>query len=378
MTILETFYKEFIKEAGTGRIDAGMFYNIIFNTKISKDGNYIDLVKEENSYNNVLTPTLKIKNIDEFNELLCNYVMLAKKFYDEKDFEDVDNIDKSIMARLFANATIEDFDNANEFLKRRITFLEDDRLLKLDDLELGYLRILKSNISVTVTKEPIHEETPYGLQFTLTDPVTSDKYYMPRIRIGLDNDKAYIYALQNKIKNKDTSYSKKLSRLFKKVGKGIDVNEDTYENYGIGNLKDVTDSFLITLDITLGILDKMQIKKIEAPSILIERWNSKEIFYGLFVNALMKKGLSEEQARSTNIRQVEEHNNIQKNISDKFIRTFNRLLRHTNKVSLSSLPMDVTSSIGMDINESSNYFNNPLLEELYTISNSVSVNSIYK
>ena len=107
--ILDVFYNDFIKEAATGRIDCNMFYNILFATNILRDGKVEVLTTAKTNYQNVMVPTLEIKNEREWNDLLIKYVEQAIDFYDSKDFEDVDNIPKSIMARLFANMTLEDF-----------------------------------------------------------------------------------------------------------------------------------------------------------------------------------------------------------------------------------------------------------------------------
>lgn len=113
--ILDVFYNDFIKEAATGRIDCNMFYNILFATNILRDGKVEMLTTAKTNYQNVMVPTLEIKNEREWNDLLIKYVEQAIDFYDSKDFEDVDNIPKSIMARLFANMTLKILKNQNDF-----------------------------------------------------------------------------------------------------------------------------------------------------------------------------------------------------------------------------------------------------------------------
>ena len=164
--ILDVFYNDFIKEAATGRIDCNMFYNILFATNILRDGKVEVLTTVKTNYQNVMVPTLEIKNEREWNDLLIKYVEQAIDFYDSKDFEDVDNIPKSIMARLFANMTLEDFKEPERFLKKRIAFLEDDTILSLPN-DPGYVSTLDANLRLVVKKERIQEETPYALHFYL-------------------------------------------------------------------------------------------------------------------------------------------------------------------------------------------------------------------
>ena len=86
--ILDVFYNDFIKEAATGRIDCNMFYNILFATNILRDGKVEVLTTAKTNYQNVMVPTLEIKNEREWNDLLIKYVEQAIDFYDSKDFED--------------------------------------------------------------------------------------------------------------------------------------------------------------------------------------------------------------------------------------------------------------------------------------------------
>ena len=57
-------------------------------------------------------------------------------------------------------------------------------------------------------------------------------YEFPRVYFGISNDIAYIYAVQNDRKRFiSDKYLKKIERLLYKVNDGLDVKEDTYDNY---------------------------------------------------------------------------------------------------------------------------------------------------
>ena len=60
------------------------------------------------------------------------------------------------------------------------------------------------------------------------------------------------------------------------IFENFDTKNDTFENYGEGNLKDVSASFVVASNIVLGLLASKGITDIVIPSILIERWNAKE------------------------------------------------------------------------------------------------------
>ncbi len=106
----------FIKEAATGRIDCNMFYNILFATNILRDGKVEVLTTAKTNYQNVMVPTLEIKNERDWNDLLIKYVEQAIDFYDSKDFEDVDNIPQKYYGEIVCQYDIRRFlKNQNDF-----------------------------------------------------------------------------------------------------------------------------------------------------------------------------------------------------------------------------------------------------------------------
>lgn len=116
-------------------------------------------------------------------------------------------------------------------------------------------------------------ETPNSIQIILTDG--NENYYFPRIRYGINGDVCYIYALQNEIES-DENIKKKTNRRLFKTNENFDSSKDNEEIYGVGNLKDVTSSFVVASNIFLGLLLEKGITKVEVPSILVEGWIGKE------------------------------------------------------------------------------------------------------
>ena len=363
MDVLDIFYNSVIKEATTGRINCFIYYNIAFSTKIYNDKEYACKIINDD----ILIPTLMIKDKDKFDALLTEYVDMALEFYDDKNFPyeilnyksyDNDNKickEKAILAMLFANATIEDFNNPCEFLRKRINFMKDDISCRE---EFGYSDILKGDVSLEITKDVINNETPYQMIFKVISE-NGDEYVFPRIKLGISDGVVHIYAIQNHNNdNKDqtNSFYKKVNRVLYKVGEGFNVDEiDTDEN-----LKDITSSFLVSLNMCISYLYRNGYSKIVVPSFLIERWNAKGM-----ANSLRIKYRKLGNRDIDNLRGEQEH--IQFNLTNKLIRTFLRLGCHYNNIDIVSLPYEIDSCLNININDNDIVCNNLLLYETYNL-----------
>lgn len=78
MDILDVFYNKIMLEAQKGRINCYFFYNIAFATYIAEDDKFFECnIKNDD----LLIPTLVIKDKTTFDSLLIEYVNLAKEFY---------------------------------------------------------------------------------------------------------------------------------------------------------------------------------------------------------------------------------------------------------------------------------------------------------
>lgn len=283
MNILDIFYKNIVPEAMSGRVDCLTYYNIGFSTKIvDENKDYLCNLKD----NNLLIPTLFIKNKEEFDRLLIEYVELALKFYDDNNFAEeildykmYDNEkrickEKVILSLLFANATVEDFDNPIAFLKRRINFIYNDIS---GNYSFGYCDVLKGDLFLSIEKDIINNETPYQMIFKILSR-NNEEFILPRVKLGVSDGVAYIYAIQNK-DNNDNSFGKKVNRILYKVGEGYNDGDNNNEE----NLKDITASFLVSLNASISYLYNTGINKVIVPSLLVERWNAKSIANSLKV-----------------------------------------------------------------------------------------------
>lgn len=341
--ILDIFYNQILKEATTGNIDCFFNFNMPFNT-------YIFETNEKYKCNfkgqdELLIPTLIIKNKAEFDKKLIEYVSLASLFYPDINFPDDSNNyrEKMILTTLWSNATVEDFKDPIEFLKKRISFLQNDTL----NLNLGYIDILEGDLELNITKDTILNETPLQIELSLKNE-NNEIYNFPKIKFGIYNNEAYIYAIQNK-EQEANSYIKKVNRKLYKV------NEGFFDNSEDENLKDITPSFLVALNIALNYLKSVGITNVLVPNVLITRWNAKSM-------AIKKRAQAKQLTEKELQEELNKQNQIWVNINDKLNRTFRRLTYHNNGIKIISNPFDLDSYLHLDI--SSNYkYNNQLLYE---------------
>ena len=332
--ILKLFYDCIIKEATTGRIDCFRYFNLPFNT-IIRDGEEVRYDVDSNSpyLDGVNTfPCLFINNREIFNNLLLEYVHKALEFYDDsnfyeevlsgKEYEETKMISKEkwIICALIANMSEYDFSTPYSYLQRRIAMF-DNKIMDEDEIDLGYVESLKGRIIVKQEKEKIDNETPYVLKIKLHSDELEQDYYFPDVRIGNCGEYGIIYSIQRELyNNRDDEYVKYVDRRLRKIDQGLDVKNDTYENFGDGNLKDITPSFLIA-----ALVGSMVSKNnsFELVNILIERWNAKRIANRVKASSKENK---EEFILYEDRKQVE----LQYNLTQKFLRLFRRLDYHVD------------------------------------------------
>ena len=265
--------------------------------------------------------------------------------------------EKAVLAMLFANATLEDFNDPCDFLRKRIEFMKNDISCQKD---LGYSDIFKGNVTLDIEKDIINNETPYQMIIRCTSE-NGDVYVFPRIKLGISDDRVYIYAIQNhNSDNNDhnNSFYKKINRVLYKVGEGFALEESNEDE----KLKDVTSSFLVSLNMCIAYLYSIGYTNITVPSILIERWNAKSIANSM--KAQYKK-MDDIAYNKLNM----EQDYIQSNLTNKLIRTFLRLGCHNNKVEVVSLPFEVDSCLNINITDNELKCNNSLLYETYNLVN---------
>ncbi len=378
MNDINVFYDEIINEASTGRVDCFFMMNLLFSTYIREENKTIEAKKNDDG--RYLIPRLVIKNKDNFNKLLTEYLALARKKYDlsiyqdELTFADVENyeqvINKIILTTLWANATYDDFSESEEFLRKQIAFLKDETFSEYEEPTIiGYSETLGGYVEVENIQETILNETPNSLKISVIEPETNERYTFPLVRYGIEDNKCYIYAVQkNKRYDEENKFKKKVNRRLFQIGENFDTKNDTYENYGEGNLKDVSASFVVASNIALGLLASKGITDIVVPSILIERWNAKE-------TGIIVKSKREENSQEYIDSNKEEHNKIQNNLTEKLLRTFLRIVSHNKTFNVTAYPFDIDSSLHIKTSEELDC-NNTLLNETFLIGEKVNSKKI--
>lgn len=378
MNDINVFYDEIINEASTGRVDCFFMMNLLFSTYLKEENKTIEGKKDDDG--RYLIPTLVIKNKEIFNKLLTEYLALAKtkydltKYYEALEFDDIENpehiINKLILTTLWANATYDDFNWSEEFLRKQILFLKDNTFSEYNEPTIiGYSEMLGGYLEIENIPEPILNETPTSLKISLIEPETNERYTFPLVRYGIKDDKCYIYAVQkNKKFDVDNNFKKKVNRRLFKIGENFDTKNDTYENYKEGNLKDVSASFVVASNIVLGLLSSKGINDIVVPSILIERWNAKE-------KNIVLRSKKEEKPKEYIETNKDEHNGIQSNLTEKLLRTFLRIVSHNNTFEVIAYPFDIDSSLHIRTCSELDC-NNSLLNETFLIGEKVNSKKI--
>lgn len=345
MNIIDIFYNEVLEEISNGKVNCGFLYNTIFNT-FTEDKCYF----AKNDSNNLYIPTLIIKDKNTFNNALNQYVKLAYNFYDINYYDNEKEYIKAILTLVWSNATIEDFSNPIQFLEKRIDFLNNN--IDNDYLNKTFIGTSENlgDIEFFIKKETICEETPYSINFIVNNEL------LPNLKFGISNNTAYFYAIHNR--NKQV-ISKKLNRKMYKIDKGLNHNQESCDNNNFENIKDVTPSNIVVANAAIALLMKQGINKFEIISFLPVRWNAKELFFAKQI-----------EKQNCNITIYEaEHERIQNNISDKFIRTFRRICHHFKNYEIISFPYDFDSSLHIKTNDNI-VCNNDFLLDIYSIINS--------
>lgn len=286
--------------------------------------------------NNPNCLNIKVKD----KELLYKYI---KEFLLLFNFENVNQIYKKLVY-LFSNLTFSDCDNIYEYIKRNILFVKNKILY---DTEITFN---ENKIKIKIMDS--YQETPYCFKAFISSGESS--YELPTISYGIADDICYIYAIQDKNKDKTSPYNKKIKRILYKMNNGIKETQD-YEQYKNGesdyypeNISDVSPSSVLALTIFLKQLSNLSIKKIKVVPFLPIRYNAKEEAYKNRIDYLLKY----EQLENKN-EMIEyyknEHLRIQNNLTQKFIRNFFRVSYHFPNVLINSIPYETDEYLNITL-----------------------------
>ena len=337
---------EFLEEASRGEVDiCGDKWPVAFNTIIEEEGKpKKELFQERN------ISTLHIKREEEFLEVLKEYLDLEiQKDRKMARFikEDAKGRIKWLLMYLFSYATTEDFINPISYIHKRIDFLKDETFKDLSSpisISLGD-RMLDTELEVQREDAPIAMETPNKINMTIKNK-EGDSFSLPSIYYGIREENkepvCYIYSLLNpKDKEEETKFSKKINRFLFKINNGVEHKEEE-------DIKDVSMSFVLALNIFISLLQKRNIKKIKVVNYLP-------------ISYLARDLTAENSERREEL--LERNQRIQENQTEKLIRTFRRLCVQNSAMQVETYPYELDEFLTLSLNERKKELDNMLIEE---------------
>lgn len=313
-----------------------------FNTKLEK---------EEYSKNDYF-PTIIIKNEDEFFRLLEIYVNKTLESGRRLPyFKTRSDQIRFIISYLFVNATTEEFNNPIELLNKHIAFLEDDTFKEYDvpitlpldgDLE-------NTSLSIRRNTQSIYLETPHAIKLKIEDDTSNNDYELGEISYGIYNNTCYVYSMMNRALKSDDPFYKKINRkLFKLNNNIFDSESDEFKEYKNNNregdyypenITDVSMPFVLSLSAFINLLKEYGITDIKVVTYLPLRYLSRT--------------------------DEERNNNIQRNATDKLIRTFRRVAYQMDGVEVTSLPYELDEYLTLKLDKTKDLSSeNEMLDDL--------------
>lgn len=371
--ILDIFYNKIIPEASEGKVDCYFIFSIAFNLVI----NNVEISKYKGkTKEGIIIPTLKITNKELFDSLLIEYVRTALEFYNPSNFSFLNDIEREykenvaeikeeylvkyiIVATLLANASLNDFQNPNAFLKSRIAMFNNKIIPSTEIIDLGHLSSVGAKIYVLEEKSSIKAETPYCLRSYLEFD-DGYKLYLPEIYAGNIGSRYQLYGIQK------TSKSDELEerQYLKQIRKGF-----------IAKINGAPEHYFLAVMLFISLCSD---KEIEVIPFLVERWNAKKeaMFNKKSLNqylSLLENNVVQDQKEDyirdkldeyfTNIEKKQDK--LQSSITDNLLRYFTKLGDVTGGIEFTSIPFEADTNLKLKISQ-------------YIESRSVAFNELFK
>ena len=331
-------------------------------------------------------PVMTINNYREFFEQLRQfYEEQINMFFKRTGFSSFHSYEMvNCFELIWLRATPEDFNDPETFLKKQVQMARDKTFQKYDEeVCLGKMPSLDNNILCIQNKVArIWDESSQEMHITIYDReyyqhkewFNRPHYTLPVIRYGVfeqDGKKiCRIGSIQNKeLDEEQTDISKKVNRAKYKVNKG--TSEQDRENVEPKNL--------ITLSIFVDLLSREGITDIEVPAmyVLDHEWHKK------IGDRMMKEFKSRWPTDNINESDTERYMRERKHLertygnqdliseikSERFMKTFTRLLQHYPNGEIFSYPTELDSSYHITIPQVKNKseINGSLLQEMYSL-----------
>jgi len=258
-----------------GEVDCEIIARIICNVNF-KETNKILFAKSDCP--DIEIPTLTINNKQDFDSILSKYVVTMLDFYQDFQFASIDtsNYIPYIIATAIANMGKQDYLNPEIYFQKRIMAIKDNPfILSTELVPLGHNENFNCELSYIVNKEKPNEECPFS--YTLVASNGEETFEFQTIRFYINDDTAYIGAIQGKKPTDKNQFQKKVQRIIYKANEGITEDNQLYAT---------NPGSVITLTSFIALLNSYGINKITILPYGIQRLNDKKLLYHNLNNKL--------------------------------------------------------------------------------------------
>ena len=270
-------------------------------------------------------PVVEIANYDQFVEHVENYLSIAQPFYiAEKDYFDLtdDSYKKKLISDLFASATNFDFNDILSYINLRKVQLHNT--LPTDTFELGTLN--GSTISARIKQNASNLEGPYNMEFFASKK--NEIFPLPSVTFAIANDNLYVYAIKytdaksiDPVTKKtlhtvldgrpilDTKFKQEMNNYFHTI---------TLNSHSKGIERNVSPNSLVSFAMFLSFFKDAGVKEVVAPNFMPLRYSTNK-------QAIINKTPFNPELLEV---RLEQHDNDQNNITNKFMYLFLRYNRN--------------------------------------------------
>lgn len=312
-------------------------YSKSYDGKISLEENRdllystIAISNKENSFilgriprkNEQQLPSIHINDIDKFEQILKQYiesVVLSDSFYNLFNNEGFINVSfedkvKILLECTMLNATNADLNCIENFFRKYNDFINNKNFENIRQ-PIYMANLFDDELYVMLKRSELEYETPYYLSFMLKNK----KVELPNVRMGIEEKSnkliAHIIATQSAQKIMEKENLDKIQLEIKQ-----NLPNDPYFRF-------YNPTHLISLLMTFGILNGMEIKYVEVKDFLPFRYNK----------TILDKQMSQEEA-----------DNYQTRLTNKNLITYMRLIELVDGINIVSYPeMDMGLNLHLD------------------------------
>lgn len=280
-------------------------------------------------------PILEINNVDDFKKALFNFIQayVNKDSMWTRPYErDWMNTALYAMTTIWTDATNQDFTNPVSFLNRYTDFLKQNQWEDLkeeqEDKSINGIKIWKQ-----VAESYSERETPHNY-YLFTKNEDGKKIYFPSVCYGIQDDKAYIYAIHKiygKNQNEGDEFNKNIRNYIK--GRGV-------EPLGIATLMSFIEES-----------KKRGITKIIMPDNFIMQYITKNIKKEQEISNWFRYSTEERKEQERQEKEIELDNNHKGSLNNRLMTMFIISKYYSTGIKFLEIPGEVSDNLTVDIND---------------------------